>query len=158
MHTRCEHGYPQVIVTRPVSATDSNIEIFPTLYWLTCPYLRKELAILEGEGLVVHFEQKIQQDPEFAALVEANHVVYAKNRLDLIPTVVQENLKNEYQDRFRVLAEAGVGGIRSFEGVKCLHTHVADFLARGENPIGAETVEILDKPLACPTKQCQDFL
>lgn len=157
VHTRCEHGYPQVIVTRPVSAIHSNIEIFPTLYWLTCPYLRKELAILEGEGLVAHFEQRIQEDPEFAFRVEENNASYANRRLELIPTVVRENLKEEYPDRFRVLAETGVGGIRSAEGVKCLHTHVADFLAQGENPIGAETVAILGKPLACPSKQCQDF-
>ncbi len=158
MHTRCEYGYPQVIVTRPVSATQCNIEIFPTLYWLTCPYLHKELAILEGEGLVAHFEQKIQEDPEFAALVEENHAFYAKHRLGLVPTVVRKNLKEEYPDRFRVLAETGVGGIRGVEGVKCLHTHVADYLAQGKNPIGAETVELLNKPLACQSKQCQDFL
>ena len=157
MHTLCEHGFPQVIVNRPVWATDSNIEIFPTLYWLTCPYLHKELAVLEGEGLVAHFEQRIQEDPEFAALVEKNHENYAQHRLALIPTVVRENLKEEYPDRYRVLAETGVGGIRSLEGVKCLHTHVADYLARGENPIGAEVMAKFDKPIDCPTKQCEDY-
>ena len=156
--TTCEYGYPQVIVNRPVSATPSSIEIFPTLYWLTCPYLRKEMALLEGEGLIAHFEKRIQEEPEFAALVEKNHESYAQHRLALIPTVVQENLKEEYPDRYRVLAETGVGGIRSLEGVKCFHTHVADYLAHGENPIGAAVMEIFDRPLACPTKQCEEFV
>ncbi len=154
----CEHGYPQVIVNRPVSAAFSSIEIFPTLYWLTCPYLRKEMALLEGEGLIAHFEKRIQEEPDFAALVEQNHESYARRRLALIPTVVQENLREEYPDRYRVLSETGVGGIRSLEGVKCLHTHVADYLTHGENPIGAEVMEIFQKPLACPTKQCEDFV
>ncbi|NLL47809.1 MAG: DUF501 domain-containing protein [Firmicutes bacterium] len=156
MHKRCGYGYPQVIVTRPVSATYSNLEVFPTLYWLTCPYLCKELALLEAEGLIAHFEERIQTDPEFADQVEKNHEQYATRRLSLIPTVVRENIKEEYPERYRVLAETGVGGIRSLEGVKCLHTHVADYLAHGENPIGAETVKILAKPLDCPTKQCED--
>lgn len=156
VHTRCGYGYPQVIVTRPVSATHSNIEIFPTLYWLTCPYLVKELALLEAEGLIAQFEQRIQEDPEFADLVEENHQRYAERRLALIPTCVRENIRDEYPERYRVLAETGVGGIRSLEGVKCLHTHVADYLAHGENPIGAEALAILDKPLDCPTKQCED--
>jgi hypothetical protein len=156
--TLCEYGYPQVIVNRPVSATLSGIEVFPTLYWLTCPYLRKEMALLEGQGLIAQFEQRIQEDPAFAELVEQNHQTYAKRRLALIPTVVQENIKEEYSDRYRVLSETGVGGIRSLEGVKCLHTHLADYLVHGENPIGAEVMEIFQKPLACPTKQCEDFL
>jgi len=158
VHTVCEYGFPQVIVNRPVWATDLNIEIFPTLYWLTCPYLRKELATLEAEGLVAHYEQRIQEDADFAALVEKNHENYAKRRLALIPAVVQESLKEEYPDRFQVLAEAGVGGIRSAEGVKCLHTHVADFLVHGENPIGQEVLAVFDKPLFCPNKQCEDYL
>lgn len=156
--TRCEHNFPQVIVNRPVSATYSNIEIFPTLYWLTCPYLRKELASLEAEGKVAYFEKKIQEDPEFAALVEQNHANYAKRRLDLIPAAVQANLKEEYPERFKVLAETGVGGIRGLEGVKCLHTHVADYLVHGENPIGAEALACLEKSQACSTKQCKDFI
>ncbi|MCK9527026.1 MAG: DUF501 domain-containing protein [Limnochordia bacterium] len=157
MHTSCGYGYPQVIVTRPVSATYSGLEIFPTLYWLTCPYLCKELALLEAEGLIAHFEQRIQAEPEFADLVKKNHESYAQHRLALIPMSVRENIREEYPDRYRVLAETGVGGIRGFEGVKCLHTHVADYLAQGENPIGAEAVAVLSKPLDCPSQQCEEF-
>ena len=157
INTSCKWGYPQVIVNRPVSALVSDIEIFPTLYWLTCPYLRKEIALLEGEGLIAEFEQRIAQDPEFARLVEQSHQNYAKQRLALIPLDVQERLKEEYPGRYQVLAESGVGGTRSIRGVKCLHTHVADFLARGENPIGAKAIEMLAKPLSCPDAQCKDF-
>lgn len=155
--TVCEWGYPQVIVNRPVSALVSDIEIFPTMYWLTCPYLCKEIALLEAEGLIAEFEQRIESDPEFAELVEQAHQAYAKERLALIPTDVQERLQEEYPNRYKVLAESGVGGSRSLHGVKCLHTHVADYLARGENPIGAEVLRILNKPLSCPDAQCKEL-
>ncbi len=158
MHTVCDHGFPQVIVNRPVSTTAADIEIFPTLYWLTCPYLRKEMALLEGEGLIAHFETKIQEEPEFSALVEKNHQDYAARRLALIPTCVQERIKEEYPERYQVLAETGVGGIRSLAGVKCLHTHVADYLAHGKNAIGAEAVAIFNKDLSCPSIQCKEFI
>lgn len=153
----CKYGFPQVIVSRPVSTVGAEVEIFPTLYWLTCPYLRKELALLEGEGLIAQFETRIQEEPEFAALVEKNHQDYARRRLSMVPTKVQERLKAEYPERFRVLAETGVGGTRNPKGVKCLHTHVADYLAHGENAIGAEAMTILDKPLFCPKGHCKEF-
>jgi hypothetical protein len=156
VETLCPYGYPQVIVNRPVSATDSDIAIFPTLYWLTCPYLCRELAVLEGEGLIARFEQRIREDALFAAAVERNHENYAKRRLSLVPSDVQQRLKEEYPERYLVLAQSGVGGIRSKRGVKCLHTHVADYLVHGENPIGAEVMASFDRPLACPDKQCED--
>ncbi|NMB00540.1 MAG: DUF501 domain-containing protein [Firmicutes bacterium] len=153
----CEWGYPQVIVNRPVFALVSDIEVFPTLYWLTCPYLRKEVALLEAEGLIAEFETRVQDDPKFAEQLAKSHQSYAEERLALIPADVQERMKQEYPERYRVLAESGVGGSRSIHGVKCLHMHLADYLARGENPIGAEVVKILAKPLSCPDALCKEF-
>lgn len=154
----CEHGFPQIITNRPVCATSSQLEVFPTLNWLTCPYLRKEIFSLEGGGLIAQFEQRIQEDAEFAACVDKNHQDYAERRLSLIPTEVQERLKQEYPERYQVLATTGVGGIRNPEGVKCLHTHVADYLAHGENVIGSEVIKILNKSLSCESGQCREFL
>lgn len=134
-----------------------QIEIFPTLYWLTCPYLRKEIALIEADGLIAEFEKEIQENGQFAAEVERNHEDYAARRLSLIPIEVQGRMKEEYPDRYQVLAESGVGGIRNPEGVKCLHTHVADYLARGENVIGARVLKILDKPQFCPQGQCKEY-
>ncbi|MDI9412448.1 MAG: DUF501 domain-containing protein [Bacillota bacterium] len=154
----CKHGHVQVIVNRPLSASGTELEIFPTLYWLTCPYLRKEIALLEGEGLIAEFEELIKEDSQFAEALKKNHEDYAKRRLSLIPSEVQGRLKEEYPERYQVLAESGVGGIRSPEGVKCLHTHVADYLVHGENVIGAKVIEKLNQSLACVEGQCGEFL
>lgn len=154
--TTCQWGYPQVIVNRPVSAL-SDIEIFPTLYWLTCPYLCREIAQLESEGLIAEFEEKVAADPEFARLVEEAHDAYAEQRLALVPSDVQERLKQEYPERYQVLATSGVGGTRQPQGVKCLHTHVADYLARGENPIGEAVLKALNKPISCADALCKEL-
>lgn len=146
-----------MIINRPVSASVADIEIFPTLYWLTCPYLCREIALLESKGTIAEFEQQINDDPEFADLVANSHQAYAKERLSLIPGDVQQRMQQEYPERYQVLAESGVGGTRSYHGVKCLHTHLADYLARGENPIGAEVVKKLGKPLSCADAQCKEL-
>lgn len=146
-----------MIINRPLSVSGTEIEIFPTLYWLTCPNLRKEIALLEGEGLIAQFEELIQEDSDFAAAIKKNHEDYAKRRLSLIPSEVRERLKEEYPERYQVLAETGVGGIRSPNGVKCLHTHVADYLVHGENVIGAKVIERLKGSLTCISDQCGEF-
>ncbi len=153
----CVHGFPQVIVSRPVFAHTSEIEVFPTLYWLTCPYLCKEVAVLETDGLIAEFEKRIETDPDFAAAVEKNHGDYAKRRLDLIPEGVQERIKTDYPKRYKVLAETGVGGTRNPTGVKCLHTHLADYLVHGENIIGRVTAELINKPLHCAEILCESY-
>lgn len=157
VRTKCRWGYPQVIVNRPVSALTSDLEVFPTLYWLTCPYLCREIAVLESTGVIAQFEERIAGDPAFAAAVAENHASYAQERLALIPKDVQRRLRQEYPERYQVLARSGVGGIRSPQGVKCLHTHAADYLARGSNVIGAETLEMLKKPWFCPDAECRRY-
>lgn len=157
VNTFCEHGYPQVITNRPVSTSAAEVEIFPTLCWLTCPYLRREIALLEATGLIAQFEEEILDDSAFAALVKKNHEDYAQRRLALVPPKVQKRLQEEYPERYAVLAETGVGGIRGLEGVKCLHTHAADYLAFGENIIGAEVLKRLGKPLSCEDGLCHKY-
>lgn len=152
----CPHGFPQVITNRPVSTDLAEVRVFPTLFWLTCPYLRKEVAQLEGQGWIGEFEERIQTDSRFKEQVREDHLSYAEMRLNLIPDEVQARLKEDYPDRYRVLSETGVGGVRNLEGVKCLHMHLADYLARGENVIGAEVARLLDKPLYCENGQCAE--
>ncbi|NLJ80170.1 MAG: DUF501 domain-containing protein [Firmicutes bacterium] len=154
----CVYGFPQVITNRPVFAELSQIEIFPTLYWLTCPYLCKEVALLETAGYIARFEDMIQEDPEFARQVEKNHRSYAQRRLTVIPDEVRRRIEEEYPERYKVLAESGVGGIRNLEGVKCLHCHLADQLVNKENIIGEKVVELISKPLFCAEGRCRAYI
>lgn len=155
---RCRYGQPQVIVNRPVTIEIADINVFPTLFWLTCPYLRKAAARLESGGWIARFEERLQDDAEFAAQVEADHEAYAQMRLNLIPKEVQARLEEDYPEHFKVVAYSGVGGSRNREGVKCLHMHLADFLARGENTIGEEVVRLLSCRLHCESGSCEEEL
>lgn len=155
---RCKYGYPQVIVNRPVTIDIADINVFPTLFWLTCPYLRKAAARLESDGWIARFEERLQQDARFAEQVERNHEAYAEMRLNLIPKEVQVRLEEDYPERFKVVAYSGVGGSRSREGVKCLHMHLADYLAHGSNVIGEEVSRLLDCSLHCESGSCEEEL
>jgi exopolyphosphatase/guanosine-5'-triphosphate,3'-diphosphate pyrophosphatase len=114
---RCSPGHPLVIRNRPV---DQEGNPFPTLYWLTCPDAVKAISRLESEGWIKRLEERARTDPEFGFALEDEHRIYAEER-----------------GRWAEGAEAwgGVGGTRA--GIKCLHAHYANYLAGGEDPVGA---------------------
>lgn len=112
---RGEDGRPLVIENEPHLKDGTPM---PTLYWLVDPELREAVSRLESDGGVHRFEEMV--DP---GELKRAHEEYsmrrraATTRLDLIQ------------------AEGGVGGTRV--GVKCLHAHLAYYLAGGDDPVGA---------------------
>ena len=128
---RCKWGFPVVIESLP----EKEGKPFPTLYWLTCPHLRKEVAKLESKGWIRKFEEIIKKDEIFREKLVRAHLQVAKRREALI--------KN---DKVReALRGVGSGGIRDLTKVKCLHLHLADFLAGVENPVGEMVWIMIDK-------------
>ncbi len=99
---------------------------FPTLYWLTCPYLVKSVSRLEAAGWISKFEELISQDPVFEDRYLRAHKKIQQIRAELIN---DENIKEK-------LSEVGSGGIRDLRRVKCLHLHLSDYLAGIDNPVG----------------------
>ncbi len=152
---RCPYGYPQVIVNRPIITEIEDVQVFPTTFWLTCPYLRKVVGCLESEGLIANFQERISSDEQYAKTIEDTHTSYAKLRQELVPKEVQDLLQKNYPERYKVIVKTGVGGIRSRDGVKCLHTHLADYLARKENSIGEEVLALLSPNYACSSGNCE---
>ena len=67
---RCEYGYPQVIVNRPIIGQMEEVTVFPTSLWLTCPYLCKLISKLESIGLIGTLQMRIANDQELAELVK----------------------------------------------------------------------------------------
>lgn len=152
---RCTHGFPQVIVNRPIIMEIEDISVFPTLFWLTCPYLKKVVGQLESKAAINELQQRIADQPTFASQVEKDHQTYAELRQSLIPDEVLKALAKNYPNRLEVIVETGVGGIRGRDGVKCLHTHLADFLAREDNVIGQGVYEELDCKMDCESGNCE---
>ncbi|MDE3064233.1 MAG: DUF501 domain-containing protein [Acidobacteriota bacterium] len=107
-------GAPVVIENEPHLRDGTPM---PTLYWLVDPELRDAVSRLEGEGGVHRFEALV--DPSSLA---ATHERYARRRAR---ATVRAGVP---------VPVGGVGGTR--RGVKCLHAHLANFLAGDPDPVG----------------------
>ena len=116
-------GEPVVIRNGPIM---NNGRPMPTRYWLVARELCRLVARLEGNGGV-----KAAEDAVDPIELERTHTRYAKERDAHIPSS---------HDGPR--PQGGVGGTR--RGVKCLHTHLANHLVTGDDPVGAWVVQQLE--------------
>lgn len=92
----------------------------PDWFWLVDKELVRAVGRVEAHGGVAYAEQRFNNS------LEAVHNAYRSAR---------NNLLKQCGSDLRV--EGGVGGAR--KGVKCLHSHLAYFLAGGYSPVGAWT-------------------
>ena len=137
----CPFNKPSVLITNPYE----NGRVFPTTYWLSCPYLVKEVSRIEDQGLIKKLTSQLKQDKVFKNKLESAHRYYAQKRLSYL----NRDLKELPEDIRKVLACSGVGGIRDKEGIKCLHTHLADFMVNKINPVGKMVYNMVDWPTEC---------
>lgn len=112
---RAADGSPSVIANAPLLADGTPM---PTRYWLVDPHLRDAVSRLESTGGVRRAEASVDEDELAAA-----HRGYALERDALVP-----------DDHSGPRPSGGVGGTR--RGVKCLHAHLAWWLAGGDDPVG----------------------
>jgi exopolyphosphatase/guanosine-5'-triphosphate,3'-diphosphate pyrophosphatase len=108
-------GLPVVIRNGPLLADGTPM---PTRYWLVGEAEREEVSRLESKGGVAAAEAVVDPDELAAA-----HGRYAAERDAALPA----GWSGPRPD-------GGVGGTR--RGVKCLHAHLAWFLAGGDDPVG----------------------
>jgi uncharacterized protein len=120
---RRHDGGPVVIENEPHLRDGTPM---PTLYWLVDADLHDAVSRLESQGGVHRFEELV----DAGDLVRA-HEEYAQRRT---AATVRTELAQP---------RGGVGGTRV--GVKCLHAHLANYLAGFYDPVGdlvARTVEV----------------
>ncbi len=115
---RRRDGQPVVIENAPLLRDGSPM---PTLFWLVDPALREAVSRLEAGGGVRRAADAIPP----AAIADA-HERYAARR--------DRGLAPGHQGP---TPSGGVGGTR--RGVKCLHAHLAWYLAGGDDPVGRWT-------------------
>jgi hypothetical protein len=94
----------------------------PTLFWLVDAELRDAVSRLEASGGVRRAEAAV--DAEVLADAHARHRALRDRALPAGHSGPRPS--------------GGVGGTRA--GVKCLHAHLAWFLAGGDDPVGRWTV------------------
>ena len=110
---------------------------FPTLYWLTCPQLKKQISHWERKGLIKEWEQ----DREMMNKLREDHLHYQKQRMSLLQEIYP-NWKKLPETKIRVLKDTGIGGIQDFSHLKCLHLHYAHYLAQ-RNRVGQRLHSLL---------------
>ncbi len=115
-------GEPVVIGNPPVLDDGSPM---PTRYWLVGRELAAAVGRLESSGGVKQAEAAV--DPQALRLA---HERYAHERATEMPEGYEGPVPS-----------GGVGGTR--RGVKCLHAHLAWYLAGGEDPVGRWVAEQL---------------
>ncbi len=135
--SRCAYGFPNVIATSPTLEDGSP---FPTLFWLTCPWLGEIISEAESSGGVAVWAERLANDPDLAARMREADAAYRDARLaeggGLDPA-----------------AHLSAAGLRDVTRTKCLHAHAAAFLAGIGDPIG-ESV-LAGRSVECEDARCQ---
>jgi hypothetical protein len=117
-------GRPVVIENEPHLRDGTPM---PTLFWLVDPELHDAVSRLESDGGVHRFEELVD-----AESLARTHEEYARRRRSA--TVQLDGAQ----------ASGGVGGTRV--GVKCLHAHLANYLAGASDPVGELVAHEVDVP------------
>jgi uncharacterized protein len=117
---RRSDGTPAVIENAPVLDDGRPM---PTLFWLIEPKAREMVSKLESRGGVRMAEASVDVNELSCA-----HMRYRAQRDAKIP-----------EGHSGPRPSGGVGGTR--QGVKCLHAHLAWWLAGGDDPVGAWVAE-----------------
>ncbi len=141
----CPYGFPQVTLNRLTLREGKEFELFPSLFWLCCPYLVQGVGHLEAQGGVRAAEELIRDDPALAQRYMKAHQAYSRERQQLLDAEEREFLRSVGAE---AAALTGIGGLRNPRRVKCLHAQLAHFLARGDNPVGERVASQLCS-LAC---------
>ncbi len=140
---RCAHDHPQVLRVPPVV----DGKPFPTLYWLTCPFLCRAVSELEGLGWVRRLEARLASEEDLRAALDRADGEYVAARRKLLSMEEERELARCGQ--LRELETRGIGGIADRTRLKCLHLHVAHALAE-RNPIGEIVLHMLAGPACEP--------
>ncbi|MCK4258543.1 MAG: DUF501 domain-containing protein [Halanaerobiales bacterium] len=150
---RCAEGFPQVVVTHPFIFHGEFPEIFPTLYWFTCPRLVKEISRIESSGVITQIQEQINNDPKLKEDLNLAYRIYADKRMELVQEPTFKLIQERYPTQYDVLLNSGVAGIME-QGIKCLHAHFADYLVNEVNPVGRLTAELLGDKMNVPCRDC----
>lgn len=125
--SRDPKGVPLVIRVAPIVRERP----FPNLYWLCHRPLSREIDRLEAAGLIKKLENEMSED--FYKFLEESHKLYRDKRMFYVHSLGEKISEGH----LGTLQKTGVGGISDFRRIRCLHAHIAAYLAFDkENPVG----------------------
>ncbi|MFB6214762.1 MAG: DUF501 domain-containing protein [Candidatus Bipolaricaulia bacterium] len=152
---RCRFGYPVVLTTKPLIRDEGGFEIFPTLFWLSCPKRVEEVARIESDGYVRKLEEEIASNPSLKEGYLEAEERYLETQRSLLS---KDDLKFLEERGLEDALSRGIGGIKSDEHLKCLHLHLAHQLA-GKNALGGLIQERFDLEDCSDDRiRCKEFI
>lgn len=130
---RCACGKPAVTVTLPRLPEGSP---FPTVFYLSLPYLVREASHLEANGVMAEFNESLAEDDELRSAYARAHESYLERRgvLGDVPEI------------------SGISAGGMPVRVKCLHALVGYSISAGPGvcPIGDKALEMIGwDPAVC---------
>ncbi len=127
----CSHDNDVPLVVKMAPLVDK--QPFPTLFWLCSKDLHKAISQIESEGWVKRLEKQIASDPVLCSAYQENHRSYIAARWRNCSHTERQLL---HRLGFGGLFDHyGIGGLRDWNQVRCLHMHYAHHLC-GQNVIG----------------------
>ncbi|HAR40564.1 MAG TPA: DUF501 domain-containing protein [Coprothermobacter sp.] len=130
----CPYGFPMVIETEPCLEDGTP---FPTLFWLTCPYLKEEISRIESGPVKTNIIKEVRQD-----------------RVASAEELESESLYSEYLKRQGLNRELYIGGSRSPLTFKCIHALIAWYLV-SHRGFAARLVLAGLESTYCEDKRCK---
>lgn len=128
---RCRFGKPVAFASMPIVGG----EPFPTIFWLTCPYLLKLCGKLESKLFHKTLEAEIEKSERLKKefheaqmkMIHIRRKIAMAFSLDIPSSVL----------------ETGIGGVSNLTKVKCLHAHMAASFAGIESPVARALYEAI---------------
>jgi uncharacterized protein len=144
---RCPFGYPAAVEDLPY---DERGAPFPTLFYLTCPTFVAGVSRLESEGGVRRWTERVVADPLLRRSLTAAAADTRRRRRLLV-----SRTSGPVRDAGASLS-TGVAGVRDPQAIKCLHAHVAHFLAHRAYAFGRAVATEVERPW-CDDRRCAEF-
>ena len=132
---RNAENQPAVVKVLPYDDGDP----FPTLYWLTCPKLSKQISSLEGQGRIKELENLLRTDMELCKQHIADHNHYHAERNNFLIEIFGVDKASQLCPQFE---GRGVGGLADYKRVRCFHMFYAAHLVT-PNVVGKWVEEYL---------------
>lgn len=134
--SRCRFGYPTAIVSPSVLADSTP---FPTLVWLTCPWLAEKVSALESSGEIARWNDALANDGSLSRRLSAAEGALRRARAT-------------ESGGFDACSQVGIAGQRETGKVKCVHAHVALALIGIDDPVGRAVID--EAGTACRDERC----